>query len=111
MYEEEKQELKEKMEERFEIIEKCGEGDFGFVWEAKYLKPSGDIPAGTRCAIKQPHSFEKKVNEMFEREARAGINHENVVRIYEVVRVGFENYLVMELCKKSLDYQLKTEKR
>ena len=78
----------------FEIIEKAGVGHFGTVFRAR------DSQLNRTVAIKLPRSGE--INEqhraMFLREARAaaGLDHPNIVRVYEIGEEESQIYIVSQ---------------
>jgi len=81
--------------DRFIIVGKEGDGDFGHVWKAMY--------ATTRklCAIKQKKFTDEDlgdVDDLFEKQVNAKIKHGNVIEVHEHFRVGREHFLVMEYC-------------
>ncbi len=78
----------------FELIEIAGTGQFGTVWKAR------DLRLGRYVAIKMPRSGELDEHRkaMFMREARAaaGLEHPNIVQIYEVGQEAQQVYIVSQ---------------
>ena len=81
---------------RYELIEKIGEGGMAVVYKAK------DRLLNRYVAIKilRPEfTQDEQFLESFKREsqAAAGLQHPNIVSIYDVGRTGNINFIVMEL--------------
>lgn len=78
----------------FEIIEKAGAGHFGTVFRAR------DAQLNRTVAIKLPRSGEitEQHRAMFLREARAaaGLDHPNIVRVYEIGEEEDQIYIVSQ---------------
>jgi len=90
-----KEHVKKILGDKYELISFLGGGDFGRVWKAKSKKD------GKLYAIKQRKFLDEDlgdVDDLFERQVNAKIRHENVIEIHEHLRVGRENFLVMEYC-------------
>ena len=80
---------------RYKIVSRIGGGGMANV----YLAEDGTL--GRRVAIKMLHRRfveDAKFVERFRREAKAaaGLNHPNIVGVYDWGQVGSENYIVME---------------
>jgi eukaryotic-like serine/threonine-protein kinase len=80
---------------RYRILGKLGGGGMANVYLAE------DTTLGRRVAIKMLHRRfveDAKFVERFRREAKAaaGLNHPNIVGVYDWGQVGSENYIVME---------------
>jgi serine/threonine-protein kinase len=80
---------------RYRILGKIGGGGMANVYLAE------DSTLGRRVAIKMLHRRfvqDAKFVERFRREAKAaaGLNHPNIVSVYDWGQVGTENYIVME---------------
>ncbi len=78
----------------FEIIEKVGVGHFGTVYRAR------DSQLNRTVAIKLPRTGEinEQYRKMFLREARAaaGLDHPNIVRVYEIGEEESQIYIVSQ---------------
>lgn len=74
---------------RFRLEEKLGEGGMGVVWRAT------DLDLGRVVALKRAHSGD---GTQMRREARigAGLHHQHVVAVFDVVVDADERWLVME---------------
>ena len=80
---------------RYKILGRIGGGGMANVYLAE------DTTLGRRVAIKMLHRRfveDAKFVERFRREAKAaaGLNHPNIVSVYDWGQVGSENYIVME---------------
>ena len=81
---------------RYELVEKIGEGGMAVVYKAK------DRLLNRYVAIKilrPEYCRDEQFVENFKREsqAAAGLQHQNIVAIYDVGKSGSINYIVMEL--------------
>ena len=76
----------DKLDDRYRLISKLGEGGMGEVWKARDLELDRDV------AVKVSKS---EFTARFKQEARtiAAFNHPNICQIYDVG----SNYIVMEL--------------
>ncbi|HMO35001.1 MAG TPA: serine/threonine-protein kinase, partial [Gemmatales bacterium] len=96
---------------RFQIIRQLGEGGFGVVYEAI------DPKLGRSVAIKIPQLdrlLVPRYRKLFLREAEsaASLDHQNIVKIYEVVECGPFTFLVSQLISgPSLEHHLKQAKK
>lgn len=83
------------VDDRYELLEVLASGGMATVWRAR------DIRLGRLVALKRPHpaSAESMVHERMEREARAaaGVNHPNLVTMFDTGHDEDGPYLVMEL--------------
>jgi serine/threonine protein kinase len=84
---------------RYEILEEIGRGGFAKVWRARDLKLDRLVAVKrlVEPAVKD-HNW-KMTLERFRREARAiaGLNHRNIVGVYDVGADSEGDYIVMEL--------------
>ncbi|MEM9405567.1 MAG: serine/threonine-protein kinase, partial [Acidobacteriota bacterium] len=81
---------------RLEIVRKLGHGGMGDVWEAH------DTRLGRRVAVKslrRSQRWSAWARERFLREAKAlsRLEHPNVCRVYDLLRQGDDEYLILEL--------------
>lgn len=84
--------LVEKLD-RFELVDRLGEGAFGVVWKA------WDTKMERWVALKQFRSIAPQQQKIFDREARAvaQLNHDNVVRVLEIQQQSDAAFIVFEL--------------
>ena len=87
--------MKGKILNQFKIIRKLGEGGMGEVYLAD------DLQLNRKVAIKflsEKYTNQSSVIERFEREAKAaaGLNHQNIVTVYEVNLSEDPKFIVME---------------
>ncbi len=80
---------------RYEIKRELGKGGMGIIYEAVQLSLNRHV------AIKSLHaqlSADTSFVARFQREARAmaRLDHDNIIRIHDVVQEGDANYIVME---------------
>lgn len=83
----------ETLPDRFEFVAWLGEGSFGLV--ANCL----DRILGRRVAVKFPKQHSLSAPDLFLREARAAcqLQHENIVRIFDVIREQGNTFIISEL--------------
>lgn len=83
------------VDDRYELVEVLASGGMATVWRAR------DTRLGRLVALKRPHPApaESKLYERMEREARAaaGVNHPNLVTVFDTGRDEDGPYLIMEL--------------
>jgi tetratricopeptide (TPR) repeat protein len=82
---------------RFEVTRELGRGGFGVVLLAR------DPDLGREVALKLPHAgalVDETLRERFRREARAaaGLDHPNIVSVYEVGEIGPVCYIAAAYC-------------
>ncbi|MBA3531002.1 MAG: protein kinase [Ardenticatenales bacterium] len=87
--------MTEKLDERYQLYERLGEGGMAEVFRAE------DLRLGREVAVKvlrPQYANEKSFLDRFINEARsmAGFSHPNVVNVYDVGRDGQRYYIVME---------------
>jgi serine/threonine-protein kinase len=93
----------------FNLVRRLGEGWAGETWLAQLRRPRFGLPVGAEVAVKKykPAIFRSALNiaERIHREATLGakVNHENLVRVYELDKLkdddGAEVWaLTMQLC-------------
>lgn len=93
--------------ERFEVVRPIGKGGMGFVYECQ------DRQLSRRVAVKQllpDLSADEQSAQRFLVEARvvAGLNHPNIVQVYDVIDQPSEKFIVMELVEgESLLHRLR----
>ncbi|HXI02758.1 MAG TPA: protein kinase, partial [Candidatus Saccharimonadales bacterium] len=81
---------------KYEVIEKIGQGGMGEVFRARDPLLKRDVAIKT---ITPSASADDDVRQRFEREAQlaAGLNHPNIVHIYDFGEEGGKIYMAMEL--------------
>ncbi|PCJ62994.1 MAG: hypothetical protein COA79_02435 [Planctomycetota bacterium] len=90
---------------QYEIIEKIGEGGMGAVYKAT------DTNLNRTVAVKASLPL-KGSDELNEARSMARLQHQNIVQVFDLLKVGYKNYIVMELVEgvtlekksKELDY-------
>lgn len=82
---------------RYRLLEMIGAGSSGSVWRAE------DTQLGRFVAIKRLHHQSERARDRLRREARAiaGLDHPNVVRVFDLALDGPRPYVVMELLRGS----------
>jgi serine/threonine protein kinase len=93
--------------EKYQIVKKLGSGTFGNV-EMAEDKKTGEIVAIKR--LKKKYGTWEECLQLSEVKALRRMNHPNIVRLKEVIRVVNEAYFVFEYIEKDL-YKLMTERR
>jgi sulfatase modifying factor 1 len=84
---------------RYEILEEIGRGGFARVWKARDLKLDRFVAVKRLIEPAVKDANWKMTVERFQREARAiaGLNHRNIVGVYDVGADAEGDYIVMEL--------------
>jgi serine/threonine-protein kinase len=81
--------------DKYELVEKLGEGGFGVVYKARHLVTR--LPVAIKILVAKPAAH-PDVATRFRREASIGneIDHENIVRAIDFGEVAGQPYLVLE---------------
>src|SRR6476646_8262238 len=81
--------------DRYELLDKIGEGGMSVVWRARDRKLDRDVAIKL---LRSPIGVDPQQSRRFHREARAlaALAHEHIVRIYDYVSDGDQSFLVME---------------
>lgn len=93
--------------EKYQVVKKLGSGTFGNV-EMAQDKKTGEVVAIKR--LKKKYGTWEECLQLSEVKALRRMNHPNIIRLKEVIRVINEAYFVFEYIEKDL-YKLMTERR
>jgi formylglycine-generating enzyme required for sulfatase activity len=96
--------------DRYGLLDKIGEGGMGTVWRAKDLALDGRIVAMKRIRLFDEADRQMAQRFAQERQTIAGLNHSNVVTVYDAGDDQYGPYLVMEFVEgEPLDKLIKRE--
>jgi male germ cell-associated kinase len=90
--------------EKYKVIDKLGDGTFGKVTKAVNKKTNEVVAIK---AMKQKFYSWEECMSLREVKSLRKINHENIVKLKEVIRMNNELYFVFEYCEKNLYQVLK----
>ena len=94
------------------LQEKLGEGSFGVVWKGAHIT-SNELVAVKQIACQKLQKDPEKllISLKNEIEIMKKLDHENIVKLYDVRKSTNNIYLFLELCGESLEARLKKKVR